>query len=273
MVQKIPTLKGKTVAITRAKQQAQETAALIEQMGGKPYIIPTLEFKIPSDLSQVKDFIKELQEGKVDYTIFMSVNALKYLFEAAKSLGLKNILSKGLEKTTIVAVGPRTAKELENRQFSVKVLPEEYSSEGVAKTLQNLGVLGKTIFIPRARGASPTLKMKLEEMGGKIREIYVYEQQTPKNANLVSKFIEDLAAGKIDAIVFGSSQSVKNMFQIFTEKIPTAKLREMLKRLTIVAIGPTTAKTLNEMGLKVDVTPKRYTFKEALNALAIYWDL
>jgi uroporphyrinogen-III synthase len=50
MVQKTPTLKGKTVAITRAKHQAQETATLIEQMGGKPYIIPTLEFKIPSFL-------------------------------------------------------------------------------------------------------------------------------------------------------------------------------------------------------------------------------
>jgi len=272
MVQKAQMLKGKTVAITRALHQAQETAALIEQMGGNPYLIPTLEFKMSNNLSQIKDLVKELQEGKVDYMVFMSVNALKYLFEAAESLDLKNMLSEGLEKTRIVAVGPRTAKELENRQIHVEIIPEKYSSEGIAQTLQKLGVLGKTIFIPRATGASPTLKKKLEEMGGKVREIYIYEQQTPKNANLVNKFIEDLAAGKIDAIVFGSSQSVRNMFQIFTEKIPPAKLREMLKRLTIVAIGPATAKTINEMGLKVNVTPKRYTFKEALKALAIYWN-
>ncbi|MGB9854121.1 MAG: uroporphyrinogen-III synthase [Candidatus Bathyarchaeales archaeon] len=272
MVQKTPTLKGKTIAITRAQHQAQETAMLIEQMGGKPYLIPTLEFKMSSDLSQVKEFIKELQEGKIDYTVFMSVNALKYLFEAAESLGLKSMLSKGLEKTTIVAVGPRTAKELKNRQIPVKILPEEYSSEGVAQTLQKLGVLGKTIFIPRASGASPVLKRKLEEIGGKVREIYIYEQQTPKNANRVNKFIEDLAAGKIDAIIFGSSQSVRNMFQIFMEKISPEKLMEMLKRLTIVTIGPATAKTLNEMGLEVDVTPKLYTFQEALKALASYWN-
>lgn len=272
MVQKTPTLKGKTIAITRAKHQARETAILIEQMGGKPYLIPTLKFKKSSNLSQIREFIKELREGKVDYTVFMSVNALKYLFEAAESLSLKSMLSKGLERTTIVAVGPRTANALENRQIPVKILPEEYSSEGIAQTLQKIGVLGKTIFIPRARGASPTLKEKLEEMGGKVREIYIYEQQTPKNAGIVNKFVEDLADGKIDAIVFGSSQSVRNMFQIFTDKISSEKLREMLKRLTIVAIGPATAKTLKEMGLKVDVTPKRYTFKEALEALANYWN-
>ena len=272
MVQKTPTLKGKTIAITRAQHQAQETATLIKQMGGKPYLIPTLELKKATDLSQVKEFIKELQEGKVDYTVFMSVNAFKYLFEAAESLGLKSMLSKGLEKTTIVAVGPRTASELENRQIHVKILPKEYSSEGIAQTLQKLGVLGKNIFIPRSRGASPTLKKKLEEMGGKVKEIYIYEQQTPKNATLANKFIEDLATEKIDAIVFGSSQSVRNMFQIFTDKISSEKLREMLKRLTIVAIGPETAKTLKETGLKVDVTPKRYTFQEALKALASYWN-
>ncbi len=271
MVQKTPTLKGKTVAMTRAKHQAKETAALIEQMGGKPYLIPTLEFQMSSDLSQVKELIKELQEGKVDYTIFMSANALKYLFEAAESLGLKNTLKEGLEKTTVVAVGPKTANALEKCQISVKILPEKYSSEGILQALQKIGVTGKTIAIPRVKGASQDLKIKLEELGGKVKEIYVYEQQTSKNACRVNKFIEDLDAGKIDAIVFGSSQSVRNIFQILTDAISAEKLREMLKCLTIVAIGPVTAKTLKEMGLKVDVTPKRYTFQEALKALASYW--
>jgi uroporphyrinogen-III synthase len=272
MVQESSTLRGKTVAITRALPQARETAILIKQMGGKPYIIPTLKFKVPSDLSQVKNFVEELYEGRVDYTIFMSVNAVKYLFKAAKSLGLKAMLGKGLGNTTIVAVGPRTAEELEKCKIHVKIIPEEFSSEGIAKALQNLGVLDKTVFIFRSSGANHFLKGKLEIMGGKIREIYIYEQIVPKKAIWVNKFIKDIDAGKIDAIVFGSSQSVKNMFQTLMDKIPPAKLREMLKRLTIVAIGPVTAKTLKRMGLKVNVTPTHYTFKEALKELATYWN-
>lgn len=272
MVQEVPTLKGKTIAITRALQQSSETAELIKHMGGKPYLIPTLEFKGLNNLFAVKNFIEEINEGKGDYVVFMSVNVLKYLFESAQSLGLKNRLEEGLKKAKTVAVGPRTAKEMEKLKIQVNIIPEEYSSEGIARILKQHGVSGKTVFIPRAKGASPNLKSKLEEAGGKVKEIYIYEQQKLKDTSFREKFMEDLEDGRIDAIVFGSSQSVKNLFQIFKDKIPKEKLREMLNtKLTVVAIGPATAKTLTEMGLKVDVIPKHYTFKEALETLATYY--
>ena len=39
-----------------------------------------------------------------------------------------------------------------------------------------------------------------------------------------------------------------------------------------MAIGPVTAETLSEMGLKVDVIPERYTFEDAVIKLAHYWN-
>lgn len=270
MVQENPTLKGKTVAITRAMPQAQETAKLIKKMGGKPWLIPTLEFKLAENLLAVERFIEALYGEEVDYTLFMSANVLRFLFEAAEKLGLAEKLKEGLKRTTILAVGPKTAEELKKYEINVDVIPEEYSSEGVVRTLQKFGVSGKTLFIPRVRGASSKLKNMLVEMGGKVEEVYVYEQKIPKNSRLIEKFMGDLAAGKIDAIVFGSSQSIRNLFQILETKT-SKKTLEMLKCITIVAIGPETAKTLREMGLKVDVTPKNYTFEEALKALALHW--
>jgi uroporphyrinogen-III synthase len=112
MVQETPNLKGKVIAITRAESQAEETADLIERMGGKPYIIPVLEFKMPQDLSPIRNFIEDLQRGKADYTVFMSVNAVRFLLKEAEILGLTQHLYDGLEKTKIIAVGPRTAEEL-----------------------------------------------------------------------------------------------------------------------------------------------------------------
>ena len=38
-----------------------------------------------------------------------------------------------------------------------------------------------------------------------------------------------------------------------------------------MAIGPTTAEALKELGIKVDVMPEDYLFKKALSALAEYW--
>jgi uroporphyrinogen III methyltransferase/synthase len=268
MVQKAPNLKGKVIAITRAEGQAEETASLIERMGGKPYIIPTMEFKMPEDLSQIRDFIEDLQHGKADYTVFMSVNAVRFLLKEAEVLGLTRHLYSGLGKTRIIAVGPRTAEELMRHNIHVDLIPEKYSSNGVAQALVEIGLRGKSVFIPRAKGASPTLREKLESLGARVREIHVYEQQIPINYEKAKAFIEHLTSGRIDAIVFGSSQSVKNFLQLIGTSLNLSALRETLNRPLIVAIGPETAKTLRDNGLKVDVIPEVYTFQEALAALA-----
>ena len=67
MVQKAPSLKGKTVAITRPAGQAEEAGKLIEEMGGVPYYIPAIEIKGLTDPAPIKRFIIELQKGQVDY--------------------------------------------------------------------------------------------------------------------------------------------------------------------------------------------------------------
>ena len=85
MVQKAPSLKGKTVAITRPEGQAEEAGKLIEQKGGKPYFIPAIEIKGLSNSAPIKRFISELQKGQVDYVIFMSTNGVKYLFTSPKA--------------------------------------------------------------------------------------------------------------------------------------------------------------------------------------------
>ena len=60
MVQKTPSLKGKTVAITRPAGQAEEAGKLIEEKGGVPYYIPAIEIKGLSNFAPIKKFIAEL---------------------------------------------------------------------------------------------------------------------------------------------------------------------------------------------------------------------
>ena len=106
-----------------------------------------------------------------------------------------------------------------------------------------------------------------------MEEIYVYESGLPVDEKLKAKFYEDLTGGKIDAIVFGSGLSAKNIFKMLSEKAPMETLRKIINtKVTTVAIGPTTAEALQEMNVKVDVVPKDYLFEEALSALAQYWN-
>ena len=64
-------------------------------------------------------------------------------------------------------------------------------------------------------------------MGADVEEIYVYESGLPVDEKLKEKFYEDLTGGGIDALVFGSGLSAKNIFKMLTEKAPMEQLRSI----------------------------------------------
>ncbi|MGD0996057.1 MAG: uroporphyrinogen-III synthase [Candidatus Bathyarchaeia archaeon] len=114
---------------------------------------------------------------------------------------------------------------------------------------------------------------RISHSGAQVEEVYVYESGLPVDKKLKDKFFQDLTSGKIDAIVFGSGLSAKNIFKMLSEKASMETLRALINsKVTTVAIGPTTAEALREMGINVDVMPQDYLFEEALTALARYWE-
>ncbi len=272
MVQKTPSLNGKVVAITRPVGQAEEAGEIIRRMDGVPYYIPAIEIRPLSNPTALKKFIWELQKGYVDYVVLMSTNGVKYLLSAATTLNLAKLLYLGLEGTCIIAVGPKTAEALKEQHIRVDMVPEQYSSEGLLKALEGKNLKGKKIRIPRTSNATPTLTDNLKAKGADVEEIYVYESGLPADEKLKSQFYEDLSGHKIDAIVFGSGLSAKNIFRMLTEKAPMDQLRSLIvEKVTTVAIGPTTAEALKELDVKVDVVPEDYLFENALAALAKFW--
>jgi uroporphyrinogen-III synthase len=93
----------------------------------------------------------------------------------------------------------------------------------------------------------------------------------PADQTLKEKNFRDLTAEKVDAIIFGSTSCVKNLFEMLIAQISPEKMRDLLNvKVTVVAIGPVTSRALSEMGVKVDVMPYEHVFEEALAAIARY---
>ena len=272
MVQKDHSLKGRTIVVTRPREQAEETIKAIEAHGGKPYLLPTIEIQAPRDPLVAKAFFEALAHKKIDYVILMSVNGVQYLLNAADSLGIKNELKTNLKDTLTMAVGPKTAQELEKNGIHVDIVPEKYTSEGILQYFQQRHVKSKAIYIPRTSEAPPELGQMLREMGNQVEEVYVYQSQLPRDSGLTANFVKDLAEGKVDAILFTSSLGVRNFFEMLEHVTSGAELKTLIHDKTVVvAIGPTTAKTLTEAGVKVDVMPENHTLDETVNALVCYW--
>lgn len=236
-------------------------------------MFPTIEIQAPRDPSATKAFFEALSHKKVDYVVLMSVNGVQYLLSSADNLGIKNKLKENLKDTVMIAVGPKTAQELEKNGIRVDVVPEKYTSEGILQYFEQHHVRSKAIYIPRTSESPPELGVKLREMGNQVEEIYVYQSQLPSDSGLAEKFVKDLSDGKVDAILFTSSLGVRNFFEMLAHVISGTKLQALIQeKAVVVAIGPTTAKTLTEAGAKVNVMPEKHTLDEALNALVCYWN-
>jgi uroporphyrinogen III methyltransferase/synthase len=270
MVQTQP-LNGKTIAVTRPSGQAEEEAEIIRQNGGTPAFIPTIEIKPPSNLAPIQQFIEELSQRSGDYVVFMSVNGVTHLRTAAQTLNRLTALEEGLKKAVVVAVGPRTAQELEANQIRVDLIPARFTSEGVLEALSQCNVEGRRVYVPRTSAASPLLGEALEKRGALVREVYVYESSLPVGGEAVEAFFADLSEGKIDAIVFGSSLCAANFFTMLEQRAPKEKVVALINGVAVVAIGPVTAKTLRALGVRVDVVPERHLFGEAIAALVRHW--
>ena len=272
MVQEGCSLRGRTIVVTRPRDQAEETAKAIVERGGKPYLLSTIEIHPPKNLTAVRKFFRALACREADYVIFMSVNGVQHLLAIAANLGILDEVKANLKNAFVIAVGPRTSLELEKNAVHVDLVPEKYTAEGILQCLQRRHVKDKAIYIPRTNEAPPELGEKLREMGSRVEEIHVYQSQLPNDKGLAAEFAKNLEAGKVDAIIFTSSLGVKNFIQMLKYAMSEEKLKPLIARTVVVAIGPTTAKTLTEAAIRVDVMPQEHTLNGAFNALASYWN-
>ena len=113
------------------------------------------------------------------------------------------------------------------------------------------------VFLPRADIATENLVAGLVDLGWECDDVTAYRtvRATPPPAPTR----DAIKTGKFDAVVFTSSSTVRNLVGIAGKPHPS----------TIIAvIGPATAKTAEEHGLRVDVLAPKPDVEELVDALA-----
>lgn len=263
-------LKGKVIAITRPKKQAHELAELVSRLGGKPYVVPTVEIKPLRDRQPITMFVNSVLKGRIDYVIFMSVNGITSLINSLEKMGQKDSFLIELNKVMVVAIGPKTERKLKKYGIEANLVPLQHSSEGIVESLRKTGMQKKTVAILRSNIANNYLRRELEKMSVNVLEFPVYESAPPSDDSKVLVFLNDLFKRKIDAITFTSSSTAQNLFKIAGEHALTEKFMNSLKKTIVTTIGSTTQRSLEELGVKVDVVPKEYTIEAMMKALVHY---
>ena len=249
---------GWRVLVPRTKEQAGALSARLRGYGSVPEEVPTISVEPPRNPLQMDKAIRGLVEGRYEWIAFTSVNAVKAVREKFDEYGLDARAFSGLK---IAAVGEKTAAAIEAWGLRADLVPSgEQSAAGLLEDWPPYDDLLDPInrvFLPRADIATETLVAGLLDLGWEVDDVTAYRtvRATPPPAPTR----EAIKTGKFDAVVFTSSSTVRNLVGIAGK--PHAS--------TIIAvIGPATAKTAEEHGLRVDVLAPRPSVEAVVDALA-----
>ncbi len=245
---------GKTVVVTRSREQASELSQDLQELGASTIELPSIKV-VPADSYKKLDeaIERQIPGAYYDWLIFTSVNGVIHFVRRLKQ---KDVDFRVFKDAKIAAIGPGTASYLKSLALKVDLIPQEYKAEGILKALGD--VKDKKILLPRAKVAREVLPEELTKAGAKVDVVEAYQTVADKPASEQSlKAMEK----KVDFVTFTSSSTVVNFLDI----VENAKA--VLNGVKIAAIGPITAKTAKDKGLKVDIVAKEYTIKGLVKAI------
>ncbi len=245
---------GKRILVTRARDQASELSRRLVELGAEPIEFPTIRIAPLDDYAQLDAALAR----KYDWVIFTSVNGVRFVWERVTALGRD---ARAFAHTRLAAIGSATADELMRRGLRADFVPREYVAEAIVEQIGD--VAGQRILLPRADIAREALAEGLRARGAHVDDIAAY-RTIPTDANdpRARDIRAQLERGEMDIITFTSSSTVRGLCAALNLESEILNLKS-----TVACIGPVTARTARELGLRVDIVAAEHTIAGLVAAL------
>ncbi|MCR4666002.1 MAG: uroporphyrinogen-III C-methyltransferase [Desulfovibrio sp.] len=248
---------GKSIVVTRAREQASQLVATLTELGADVIECPTIHIAPLPSTGNLDAAIRDL--ARFTAIIFTSQNGVRFFWERLGALGLD---SRALGGKFIAAIGPGTAGSLSDKGIKADLVPERFVAESLVESLcARFAGKKPSILIPRAKEARDVLPKGLAEAGFDVHVVPTYE--TVSDESGVDLVLERLQEDTLSCITFASSSTVTN----FLARIP--KERVLSSNVKLAAIGPVTAATLEKEGLPCHIRPETYTIDALVQAVTL----
>lgn len=251
---------GKTVGVTRAREQASDLVNKLTELGANCLEFPTIQVVPPDEWSALDAALEKI--SSYDWVVFTSVNGVKYFFDRLFARG-RDVRALGRIQTA--AIGPVTARRLREYGLNTDILPDSYRAESVVEAFRNESIPGKRILLPRAAEARAVLPDELSRMGAIVDEVTVYQTQPVQGQS--DNLVRLLENRQVDMVTFTSSSTVTN----FIGMLPSDRIAELLKGVVLASIGPITSATAADLGLDIRITADTYTIPGLCDAILGYY--
>jgi uroporphyrinogen III methyltransferase/synthase len=272
-------LAGKTVVVTRPREQAASLAEPLEHLGAVVLLAPTIRI-VPRPWD---DEVAAAVEGLGGYrlVVFTSRNGVDVFLDYLEAAGrspepgpVPGSVSPGplAPGVLVAAVGPATASALEERGVAVDVLPGEFIAEGLVAAFEQQGLVpaGSRVLLPTARRARPVLRDALRSWGAEVDVLAVYDTAPAEALDLP---VEGIAGA--DFITFTSASTAQEFAALVTAALAAGAgdaavpaLAELVAGVRLCSIGPATSAALRTLGLPVAVEAPEHTAPGLVAAIA-----
>src|SRR6266550_5054161 len=238
-------LVGLRIMVTRADRQATGLADALTALGADAIICPVIAIEpIAVDPALVHDL------SRYDWLVLTSANGVDRLGEILREANRDFPVH-----IKVAAIGPETAARAQEAGMTPALVPSRFVAEELAQALAAAMAPGARILLARAAGARDVLPEQLRARGACVDVLETYRAVAPADLRL------RLAAclPGVDMITFTSSSTVRNFVAAMPE--PPSD------RVKIACIGPITAQTARDLGLRVDIIAQEYTTRGLVDAI------
>lgn len=246
---------GKKVVVTRARSQASALVDKLEALGADVLEAPAIETVALPVTEEIKAIMARLEVFKT--LVFTSAEGVRYFFKALYAEG-RDVRS--LHGATITAIGSATAKALKGVGIIADIIPADYRAESVVVALEDVVAAGEKVLLVQPVIARSVIPDGLRSLGADVEVLRIYE--TKQSSEGATKLAEELALGNVDYITFTSSSTVTNTLKLLGEDAV-----DLVQNAKVVAIGPITAATAYECGVRADIVAPTFTVDAMVDAM------
>jgi uroporphyrinogen III methyltransferase/synthase len=233
---------GVRIIVTRAREQAGTLSRGLRDLGAHVVELPAIEIAEPADQGAALEQAAA-RVGDYDWVVFTSANAVERFLARVGD-------ARRLATAKIAAIGPGTAEALAARTLRADLVPERFIGEALVEAFPEAPADGPgRVLMPRAAVARDVVPDGLRAKGWELDVVEAYRTvpvRPPAGAD----------TSEADVITFTSSSTVANFVALGLPVPPC-----------VACIGPVTAKTAEDHGLRVDITAEEHTIEGLIQAL------
>jgi uroporphyrinogen-III synthase len=255
---------GRTIAVAESRE-LEVFAALLARRGARVIRCPLVAIRDAPDPAPVLDWSRRLATGTFDDLILLTGEGLRRILACIErhEPALRAAFIEALGRMRKIVRGPKPAKVLRELGMKPQIAAQRPTTEGVIETLQTLQLHGRHIGV-QLYGSEPNRPLVdfIRGAGATASTVAPYVYADAADEQAVQSLVEQLRAGRVDAIAFTSSAQIERLIAVASEDGARAALANTL----VAAVGPVVADTLRRHGIGARLMPEESFFLKPLTS-------